>query len=87
LRFDEGVEAVLSQQLIQPTIEGMTRRPSAIENGQQAGVGLDQIRAFSRHRTLATMMICRDEHDRAAVQRTLADVVANTLTGAHEGRA
>jgi len=25
LRFDEGVEAVLSQQLIQPTIEGMTR--------------------------------------------------------------
>src|SRR5204863_4521707 len=25
LRFDEGVEAVLSQKLIQPTIEGMTR--------------------------------------------------------------
>jgi hypothetical protein len=25
LRFDEGVEAVLSQQLIQTTIEGMTR--------------------------------------------------------------
>jgi integrase/recombinase XerC len=52
---------------------------TAIEKGQQAGVGLDQIRAFSRHRTLATMLIYRDEHDRAATQRTLADVVASSL--------
>jgi integrase len=53
---------------------------TAIERGQQAGVGLDQIRAFSRHRTLATMLIYRDEHDRMATQRQLADVVAATLT-------
>jgi integrase/recombinase XerC len=53
---------------------------TAIEKGQQAGVGLDQIRHFSRHRTLATMLVYRDEHDKAATQRTLADVVASTLT-------
>jgi hypothetical protein len=41
---------------------------------------LDQIRHFSRHRLLATMLIYRDEHDKAATQRTLADVVASTLT-------
>lgn len=53
---------------------------TAIEKGQQAGVGLDQIRHFSRHRTLATMLIYPDEHDRAATQRTIADVVAATTT-------
>jgi integrase/recombinase XerC len=52
---------------------------TAIEHGQRAGVGLDQIRHFSRHRTLATMLIYRDEHDREATQRTLADIVAATL--------
>jgi integrase/recombinase XerC len=51
----------------------------AIVRGQQAGLGLDQIRAFSRHRTLATMLVYRDEHDRAGIQRQLADVVAGTL--------
>lgn len=55
---------------------------TAIEQGQRAGVGLDQIRHFSRHRALATMLIYRDEHDRAATQRTLADVVAATLVPA-----
>jgi integrase len=53
---------------------------TAIEHGQKAGVGLDQIRHFSRHRTLATMLIYRDEHDREATQRTLCDIVAATLT-------
>jgi hypothetical protein len=52
---------------------------TAITKGQQAGVGLDQIRHFSRHKTLATMLVYRDEHDKAATQRTLADVVASTL--------
>jgi integrase/recombinase XerC len=52
---------------------------TAIERGQQAGVGLDRIVAFSRHRNLATMLIYRDEHDRSAVQRTLGDLVAGTL--------
>jgi hypothetical protein len=52
---------------------------TAIEHGQKAGIGLDQIRHFPRHRTLATMLIYRDEHDREVTQRTLADVVAATL--------
>jgi hypothetical protein len=37
------------------------------------------LRHFSRHRTLATMLIYRDEHDREATQRSLADIVAATL--------
>jgi integrase len=52
---------------------------TAIEKGQRAGLGLDQIRAFSRHRTLATMLIYRDERDRATTERTLTDIVARTL--------
>lgn len=55
---------------------------TAIEKGQQAGIGLDRIRAFSRHRTLATMLIYRDEHERTALHRTLADVVASALVAA-----
>ena len=53
---------------------------TAIQEGQRAGLGLDQIRHFSRHRTLATMLIYRDEHDKAAAQRTIADVVTAKLT-------
>jgi hypothetical protein len=58
---------------------GPTAITTAIEKGQQAGVGLDQIRHFSRHKTLATTLIYRDEHEKAATQKTLADVVAGTL--------
>ena len=54
----------------------------AIIRGQRAGLGLDQITAFSRHRTLATLLVYRDERDRAAVQRQLADVVAGALVAA-----
>jgi integrase len=52
----------------------------AIEQGQAAGVGLDQVRAFSRHRSLATMLVYRDERDRIATQRQLADIVAETVS-------
>jgi len=52
---------------------------TAIVSGQQAGVGLDQIRAFSRHRTLGTMLVYRDEHDRLTVHRQLTDLVAVAL--------
>jgi integrase/recombinase XerC len=52
---------------------------TAIERGQEAGVGLDQIGRFSRHRSLATMLIYRDEHDREQTHRILADVVASAL--------
>jgi integrase/recombinase XerC len=53
----------------------------AIIRGQQAGIGLDQIRAFSRHRSLQTMLVYRDARDQSAVQRQLANVVADTLVG------
>jgi len=48
---------------------------------QQVGLGLDQIRAFSRHWTLATKLVYRDERDWMATQRRLTDVVAGTLIG------
>jgi integrase len=51
----------------------------AAELGQKAGLGLDKIRAHSRHRSIATLMLYVDEHDRAAMQRTLADIVAASL--------
>ena len=52
----------------------------AAELGQRAGLGLDKIGAFSRHRTIATLMIYVDEHDRQQTQKTLGDLVASTLT-------
>jgi len=51
----------------------------AAELGQRAGLG-HKIRAFSRHRTIATFMIYVDEHDRVQTQETLGDLVASTLT-------
>jgi integrase/recombinase XerC len=54
----------------------------AIIRGQQAGLGLDQIRAFSRHRTLQTMLGYRDQRDQAAVQQQLSEIVAGTLAAA-----
>ncbi len=52
---------------------------AAIVDGQKAGVGLDQIRTFSRHKALATMLIYRDDRDREATHRQLVDVVAAAL--------
>jgi integrase/recombinase XerC len=51
----------------------------AAELGQRAGLGLDKIRAHSRHRTIATLMCYVDETDRTQNQKTLADLVAGTL--------
>jgi hypothetical protein len=52
----------------------------AVELGQRVGLGLDKIRAHSRHRSIATLMLYVDEHDRQWTQTTLADLVASTLT-------
>lgn len=52
----------------------------AAELGQKAGLGLDKIRAHSRHRSIATLMFYVDEHDRQRTQATLADLVASTVT-------
>jgi hypothetical protein len=52
---------------------------TAIEKGQQAGVVLET--RFERSRGIERSPRCsyRDEHDRAATRRTLADVVASSL--------
>jgi len=54
LRFDEVVEAVLSPQLIQPTIEGMTR-------------GRRQVRRRHPHRRLAVAFSFAHRHARRVV--------------------
>jgi hypothetical protein len=43
---------------------------------------LDKIRAHSRHRSIATLMLYVDEHDRQQTQKTLGDLVASTLLDA-----
>lgn len=48
--------------------------------GQRAGLGLERIRAHSRHRSIATLMTYVDEQNRTETQRSLADLVAGTLT-------
>jgi integrase len=58
----------------------------AAELGQRAGFGLDEIRAFSRHRSIVTLMMYVDEHDRERTQRSLSDLVARSvLSAASEG--
>ena len=52
----------------------------AAELGQKAGLGLDKIRAHSRHRSIATLLFYVDEHDKRRTQSTLADLVASTIT-------
>ena len=47
----------------------------------RAGIGLDKVKAYSRHAAIGTRLIYADEHDRVGTQRTLADLVAGTLTG------
>jgi integrase/recombinase XerC len=52
----------------------------AAELGQKNGLGLDKVRAHSRHANLATLTVYIDDHDRQGTKRTLADLVASTLT-------
>ena len=51
----------------------------AAELGQRAGLGLDKIRAHSRHGNLATLTTYLDDHNRQGTKRTLADLVGSTL--------
>lgn len=51
----------------------------AAELGQKAGLGLDKVRAHSRHANLSTLTTYIDNHDTAGTKRTLADLVATTL--------
>jgi len=60
---------------------------AALEVASKAGIGLDKVRAHSRHAAIATLMVYADDHEREQTQRTLADLVANRLTkGEDEGR-
>lgn len=52
---------------------------AALDVAAKAGIGLDKVRAHSRHAAIGTLLICADEHDREGTQRTLADLVAGTL--------
>lgn len=51
----------------------------AAEVGQKAGIGLDKIRAHSRHKNITTLMNYIDEHGRTETQKTLGELVASTL--------
>jgi len=51
----------------------------AVELGQQAGMGLEKVRAFSRHKSVVTLMTYVDELDRAGTQRAITDLVAGRI--------
>jgi integrase len=51
----------------------------AAELGQKAGLGLDKVRAHSRHANLATLTVYIDDRNRQGTKRTLADLVASTI--------
>ena len=51
----------------------------AAEAGQKAGIGLDKIRAHSRHKNITTLLTYIDDHNRAATQKELGELVAATL--------
>jgi integrase/recombinase XerC len=52
---------------------------AALDVAGKAGIGLDKVKAHSRHAAVGTLMIYADEHDRHGTQRTLADLVARQL--------
>lgn len=52
---------------------------TAAEQGQRVGLGLDKVRAHSRHANLATLTTYIDDHDRQGTKRTLAELVADEL--------
>lgn len=51
----------------------------AAEVGQKAGIGLDKIRAHSRHKNIQTLLVYIDDHGRTETQRALGEMVAATL--------
>jgi integrase/recombinase XerC len=52
---------------------------AALDAAGKAGIGLDKVKAHSRHAAIGTLLIYADEHDRQGTQRTLSDLVAGTL--------
>jgi integrase len=61
---------------------------TALDVAAQSGMGLEKVKAHSRHRLIATLLIYHDEHDRQGTHRTIAELVENSLTvPAPEGQA
>ena len=52
---------------------------AALDVAGKAGLGLDKVRAHSRHAAIGTLLVYADEHDRIGTQKTLGDLVAATL--------
>jgi integrase len=57
---------------------------AALDVAAKAGIGLDKVKAHSRHAAIGTLLIHADEHDRIGTQRTLADLVAGTIAPSKE---
>jgi integrase/recombinase XerC len=53
---------------------------AALDAAGKAGIGLDKVKAHSRHTAIGTLLIYADEHDRQGTQRRLADLVASQIT-------
>lgn len=52
---------------------------AAIDAAGKAGIGLERVKSHSRHKTIQTLLVYHDEHDRTQTQRTLGELVAATL--------
>jgi hypothetical protein len=64
------------------TLTLVTRHSSitaALDAVGKAGIGLDKVKAHSRHAAIGTLLIYADEHDRQGTQRPLSDLVAGQL--------
>jgi len=54
---------------------------AALDAAGKVGIGLDKVKAHSRHAAIGTLLIYADEHDRQGIQRTLSDLIARQLDG------
>jgi hypothetical protein len=52
---------------------------AALDAAGKAGMGLDKVKAHSRHAAIGTLLLYADEHDRQGTQRTLSALVARQL--------
>jgi len=52
---------------------------AALDAAGRTGIGLDKVRAHSRHAAIGTLLIYADEHDRECTRRRLADLVAQEI--------
>jgi len=57
---------------------------TALDLASKHGMGLEKVKAHSRHRAIGTLLTYHDEHDRTGTQRRLSDLVASTLRS-HSG--